>query len=226
MDALVFDFDGVVIDSEPVHLRCFQQILAGEGIALADRDYWEKYLGFDDHDCFAAAAAAAGRKLAEPRIAELTAAKSRLIRRAFAEDVQPLPGAVELIRSAADAGVPVAVCSGALRDEIALAARTVGVADCFGAVVAAEDVRRGKPDPEGYALALRRLGEATGTAVRAARSLAVEDSPAGIDAARAAGMNALAVTNSYPADRLARAGRVVACLADVTLADLEALAGS
>ena len=223
IDALIFDFDGIVVDSEPIHLAGFQRVMKGVGVRLTREDYYGKYLGYDDHDCFRIAAADAGVDLAEPRIAELIAAKTEYVRRAFAESIQPLPGAAELIRAAADAGVLVAVCSGALRGEIDLAARTVGVLDCFRAIVAAEDVRRGKPDPEGYLLALDRLSVAAGRTLDAGCCVVVEDAPAGIDASRAAGMKTLAVTNSYPAGRLAAADRVVDSLMDVALADLDEL---
>lgn len=221
MDALVFDFDGVVIDSEPVHLDCFQQVLASAGITLTREAYYGEYLGYDDHDCFAAAGRAAGVEFGEDRIAEMTAAKTALVKRAFAESVSPLPGALGLIRSAAAASVPVGVCSGALREEIVLASRAVGVLDCFAVVVSAEDVTRGKPDPQGYRLTLQRLARAADRPLDPPRCVVVEDSPAGIQAAREAGMCVLAVTNSYTADALAAADRVVASLGEV---DLEALA--
>ncbi|MCJ7544687.1 MAG: HAD family phosphatase [Phycisphaerae bacterium] len=222
MDALVLDFDGVVVDSEPVHLACFQRVLAEEGIVLAADDYYAKYLGYDDRDCFLAVARDQGRALRRP-LEALIAAKTALVQQALSESVQPLPGAVELIRSAKAAGVPVAVCSGALRKEIELASAAVGVLGCFTAIVSAEDVSAGKPDPQGFRLVLERLAAACGRPIRPQRCVAVEDSPAGITAARGAGMKVLAVTNSYPPQRLQDAQRVVASLADVDLAELDAL---
>ena len=226
MDALIFDFDGVIVDSEPVHLACFRQVLAGAGVDLSREDYYGKYLGDDDHDCFAAALAAAVHEADEERIADMIRAKSRLVRETYAGRVTPLPGAAELVRSAAAARVPLAICSGALREEIEQAARAVGVLDCFAVIVAARDVKRGKPDPEGYRLALDRLRAATGRALRAEAGVVVEDAPAGIDAAKGAGLKVLAVTNSYPPAALHRADRVVASLEDVSVSDLEALAKS
>jgi len=223
VDALIFDFDGVVVDSEPIHLRCFQQVLAGVGVRLTTQEYYGKYLGYDDHDCFLAVAADKGLSVSESQVAEMIAAKTDLVRRAFAEAVCPLPGAVELIRSAALAGIPVGVCSGALREEIEMASKTIGVSEYFRLIVSAQDVSRGKPDPEGYRLAIQRLSAACGRRVEACRCVAVEDSPAGIDAAVGAGMKVLAVTNSYPSDRLRQAGRVVASLTEVTVAQLEEL---
>jgi len=212
------------VDSEPVHLVCFQQVLAGAGVELNREDYYAKYLGFDDHDCFLAALRKAGQQASEERIADMIRAKSRLVRQTYARGVTPLPGAAELVRSAADAKVPLAVCSGALREEIEQAARAVGVLDCFAAIVAARDVKHGKPDPEGYRQALERLREATGRHLCAGAGVVVEDSPAGIDAAKAAGLQVLAVTNSYAAEALSRADRIVRSLVDVGLEDVEAIA--
>jgi HAD superfamily hydrolase (TIGR01509 family) len=223
MDALIFDFDGVVVDSEPIHLKCFREVLGPVGVRLTSKDYYGKYLGYDDHDCFAAVAADKGLSLGESRIAEMIAAKTALVRQAFAEAIRPLPGAVELIRSAAEAGIPVTVCSGALRDEIELAAKMVGALRHFRLIISAEDVSRGKPDPQGYRLTLRRLTTACGRRVAAGRCVAVEDSPAGIEAAAGTGMRVLAVTNSYPRSRLCQADRVVNSLSEVTIEQLEEL---
>ena len=223
MDALIFDFDGVVVDSEPIHLMGFRQVLESVGLRMTDEEYYEKYLGYDDHDCILIAGRDQGREFDESEIAELTGVKTRLVQRAFAESIQPLGGAVELIAAAAAAGLPLGVCSGALREEIELASRTVGVWEYFLRIVPAEDVDHGKPHPQGYRLALERLREATGRALRAEKTLAVEDSPAGIDAAKAAGMKVLAVATSYDAANLQQADRIVTRLTEVDLTQLRAM---
>jgi beta-phosphoglucomutase len=224
VDALIFDFDGVVVDSEPIHLAAFQRILPAVGVEMTREAYFAKYLGYDDRDAIAACARDQGVELAAHRITQLIEAKTAVVKRLFGEGLEPLPGAVELIRAATEAGTPVAVCSGALREEIELASRAVGVWECFSVVVAAEDVARGKPDPSGYALTLERLSEALGRPVEPGRCVVVEDSPAGIAAAKAVGLKVLAVTNSYPASDLAAADRVVDSLAGVELGQVEALA--
>ncbi len=223
MDAVIFDFDGVVVDSEPVHFAGFRDVLATLGLGLTIEDYYDKYLGYDDHDGLLIAARDRGAELSERQIADLTATKTALVQRAFRESIQPLPGSVALIRAIAAEGVPMAICSGALRDEIILASRTIGVLDCFQAIVAAEDVKRGKPDPEGYLVARELLAGAAGKELRPRRCIVVEDSPAGIDAAKAAGMKVLAVATSYSPNHLAKADRVVASLADITFAQLQEL---
>jgi len=223
LDALIFDFDGVVVDSEPIHLMGFRRVLAAEGVTISDDDYYGKYLGFDDHDCFQAVGCDTGKEFTEARIAEMTIAKSDIVREAFAHSIGALPGAVALIGAAAAAGVPLAICSGALRGEIELAGRTVGVLESFSVVVAAKDVQNGKPDPEGYILAAGRLEEACSRTISLNRCVVVEDSPAGIAAAKSAGMKVLAVTNSYPAEALGQADRIVDSLAEITPAALDAL---
>lgn len=223
MDALIFDFDGVVVDSEPLHLKYFAQVLAGEDIALTTEQYYSRYLGFDDHDCFAAVFADNGREVSEDQIAELTAAKSILVKKAYGESIKPLDGSVELIKSAFAAGVPLAICSGGLADEIKLASSRIGVLDCFKTIVPAGEVTRGKPDPQGYELALSRLIEITGKPLSNANCVVLEDSPAGITAGAAAGMKVLAVTSSYPADMLSQADRIVNSMTEVSIELLQGL---
>ncbi len=216
LDALIFDFDGVIVDSEPVHLACFQQVLAGSGIALSREDYYTRYLGFDDRDCFLAVAADNGTTFTARQLAKMIETKTALVQKSFAESIQPLPGSVELITKAASLGIPAAVCSGALKQEITLASQTIGVLKHFAVIVSAEDVSHGKPDPEGYRMALSKLRDRTGRPLRAEMCVVVEDAPAGVQAAKKLGMKVLAVTNSYTADMLADADRIVDSLAAVT----------
>ena len=220
---MVFDFDGVVVDSEPVHLAGFQQVLEKQGITLSREDYYANYLGCDDYACFLAVGTASGITFSNEQIAEMTAAKTLLVQEAFTKSIKALPGATELIRLAAGAGVPLAICSGALREEIRLAARTVGIWEHFATIVSAEDVAHGKPDPEGFLIAIRRLCESTGLELSPQKTVVVEDSPAGIDAAKKAGMAVLAVTTSYSRDELAAADRIVSSLAEVSLPFLKSL---
>ena len=223
MDSLVLDFDGILVDSEPVHLMGFQRVLEPLGVKLTAADYYQKYLGFDDYECLATVLRDRNVRLGSTRLSDLVAAKTAMVKQALAHSGQAMPGVLELIAAAGDADVPVAICSSALRDEIELVARAVGVLDRLTVIVAAEDVSKGKPDPAGYRLTLRRLAEAAGRQLDPARCIAVEDSPFGVDAAHRAGMKALAVTSSYRREELAAAERVVASLADVTIESLEQL---
>jgi len=224
LDALIFDFDGVIVDSEPVHLATFQAVLKLEGITMSHDDYYQKYLGFDDYDCFKAVGVDNDVVFTDTKVRQLTEAKTQLVLKEFQTSVQTLSGAVELIRQAAGGGTPMAICSGSLRQEIELAAETVGVRDCFQVIVAAEDVHRGKPDPEGYRMALLQLSRYAPSGPEPGRTVVIEDSPAGIQAAVALGIKVLGVSTSYPASELTGADRIVASLDEVTPADLDEMA--
>jgi beta-phosphoglucomutase len=221
--AVIFDFDGVLVDSEPLHLACFQEVLAPRGVTLTAEAYYGRYLGFDDAEAFRQALRDAGRDAEPAELDRMIAAKTALVQRALRRDVPALPGAAELIGALAGAGVPLAVCSAALREEIRLALETLGVWGGFAAVVAAEDVQRCKPDPQGYRLSLEHLRAATGRALPAERCCACEDSPAGVRAAKAAGLRVLAVTSSYAAADLHEADAVVNDLTETTPRDLATL---
>ena len=220
MDALIFDFDGVIVDSEPVHLATFQEVLRGEGINLSHDDYYEKYLGFDDYDCFKNVGKDYGKPFTQEKINQLTQAKTLLVLKEFQTSVTALPGAIELIKQAAQTGVPMAICSGSLRQEILAASTAIGVRDCFQIIIAAQDVQKGKPDPEGYRLAIQQLAPFAKSGPEPAKTVVIEDSPAGIESAKAIGIQVLAVSTSYPVSELSDADRIVTSLADITPADL------
>jgi beta-phosphoglucomutase len=213
--ATLFDYNGVLANDETVHLAAFQDALAPLGITLTEADYWEKYLGFDDVGAFGAILADAGQPVHSAKIAELVEAK-RPLYRARAEASLPLfPGATELIRRRAAAG-PVGIVSGALRDEIELGITALGVRDLIVSVVAAEDTRASKPDPHGYQLGIEALSKLLPASV-ATRALVIEDSLAGIEAAKAAGLPCIAVGHSYPESELYAHG------ADLVVRDLNGI---
>jgi len=220
---MIFDFDGVIVDSEPTHFAAFARVLEEHGIQLTRQDYYGKYLGCDDHDCFVAVTLDHGKPVGEEAVARMIEAKTRLIQEAMGRSIQPQPGAVELIRAAELDAIPLAICSGALRPEIELACRNLGVWECFMTVVSAQDVDRGKPDPQGFRLALEHLCRLSGRVLMAPKTVVVEDSPAGISAAKHLGMKVLAVTTSRDRGTLRQADLIVDSLADVTIAHLESL---
>lgn len=215
--AVIFDFDGVIVDSEPLHFRLFQRLLGEEGVPLTREDYDAIYLGMDDRECFTEALVRHGKTAALPKVPELIARKSALLMAEVAERPPVLPGAVELVRALAK-DLPLAICSGALRREIESMLEHAGIAPCFAGIISAEDVSHGKPNPEGFTKALALLNRTQHPAppIAAAACLAIEDSLAGIEGARAAGMRCLAVANSYPDSALRQAGAeaVVATLKD------------
>ena len=225
LQAIVFDFDGVIADSEPLHLRAFQLALADEGIELAAADYYAHYLGFDDVGMFQALAGDREIAMSDGRVADLVVRKGEKLQALLRGDGVLFPGAVDFIRAAA-AAVPVAIASGALRHEIVEIVEAAGVHDLFAAIVAAGDTPRSKPSPAPYLLAFERLRERSGRDLDPRRSVAIEDSRWGLESARGAGLRCVGVTSSYPADQLPGAELIVGGLRDLTLPALDRLVGT
>ena len=201
LQAVLFDFNGVLVDDEALHLEAFNAALAPRGVVVSQAAYDERYLGFDDRGAFDAMLRDHGAPPSETDIAALIAAKSVVYARLAERSLKVFDGAAGLVRAAA-AAVPVAIVSGALRGEIDLALRLMGLEGVVATVVAAEDVHACKPDPAGYLLALRTLAGAP----EAARCVAIEDSVAGVVSARAAGLSVVGVAHTYPEERLRAAG--------------------
>lgn len=225
--AILFDFNGVLVDDEPIHLEMFQRVLADEGISLSREEYYQRYLGLDDRGCFAAVLTETGRQPTVPRLMRLIARKAAYYQERIREGGYPLfPGAVELVREAAAAGRMLGIVSGALREEIEGALRQAGLHGVFKVVITAEDVNDGKPDPEGYLRALEALNSLPPLPERLIHPhevLAIEDSPAGLAAAADVGLVTLGVAHTYPASRLREADAVAESLRGLTLERLERL---
>jgi beta-phosphoglucomutase len=217
-EAVLFDFDGILVDSEPMHHRAFTEVLDPLGMGFTWGEYVETYMGFDDRDAFREAFRAKGIDLDDANLAKLVAAKSEAFLRGLRDGVTAYPGAVSLVEFLRAAGLPLALCSGALRSDIDPVLAQLGVARCFDVIVSADDVRRSKPDPESYALAFARLSERYVTMLTVpGKSVAVEDTPAGIRSAKGAGLRVLAVTNSYGAGELAEADWITDSLESVRI---------
>ena len=214
-EAVLFDFDGILVDTEPMHHRAFNEALDPLGMGFSWKEYVEIYMGFDDRDAFREAFRAKGIDLDDANLATLVAAKSKAFLRGLRDGVTAYPGAVPMIESLHATGRPLALCSGALRSDIDPILAQLGIARCFDVIVSADDVRRSKPDPESYALAYAGLAESHPTLLTVPdKSVAVEDTPAGIRSAKGAGLRVLAVTNSYVAGELAEADWIVESLED------------
>ena len=205
--AIVFDFDGVIANSEPLHFAAFRDVLAGEGIALTEADYYARYLGYDDVGMFQAIGAARGG-WAAAEIAGLVARKAVRLEELERHVSVLFPGAADAIRRAA-AAVPIAIASGALGVEIRRVLERERLAGCFTAIVSAEDTPVSKPAPDPYLRAVALLSEARGEAIAASECVAIEDSRWGLESARSAGLRTVAVTSSYPQEALAAAADLV-----------------
>lgn len=220
-DAVLFDFDGVLVDSEPLHFRSLRDSLAPEGIALSQADYLALYLAYDDREAVRLALEGHGQVPDRERVEALARRKADLFD-AQLEAVPVFPGARELVAALQQAGLPLAIASGALRAEIEAILAAAGLRSAFAAVVGADDVACTKPHPEPYLEAARRL-RARLPDLEPRHCLAIEDSPPGILSARGAGMTVVGVAHSYPAAKLCGvAHRVVGSLGEL---DLETLRG-
>ncbi len=222
--AVIFDFNGIIVDDEPIHFELFQQVLEEEGIRLTEQDYYARYLGFDDRGAFSAAFREHGRRINEQEIARLIERKARYYQEMIQNKMRVFPGVKTLV-STLSKRLPLAIASGALRDEIETILTTVSLRDYFRAIVSAEDVKEGKPEPEIFLKALAELNGDTPDVpkIAAAECLVIEDSKEGIRGARRAGMKCLAVANSHPPEQLAEATAVVKSLEEVELSFLEKL---
>ena len=216
--AVVFDFDGVLADTEDLHWAAFQEVARERGLTLSRDDYFHRFLGLPDHDCIAAFCADGGAPLSTAELDRLVARK----RRHFAElsqDMGLYPG-VDVTLRRLYAHFALAIASGAARDEIEAVLERAGVQSLFGAVVAAEDVAAGKPSPDPFLRALGDLNRRRPRPFASRECVVVEDSPAGVAAARAAGMQCIAVTTSHDRAAFAAADAVIEGVAHLRAEDL------
>lgn len=196
MRAVIFDFDGVIVDSEPVHEEGLRLAAATVGMAVTHERYLAEYVGYDDRDCFVAVARDHGRELTEEECEALAQRKAALVAKMLDEGRAPAyPGAVELVK-AAGAEYPIAICSGALLSEIEACVKRLGIRELFRTIVSAEMVEKSKPDPACYLLTAERLG------VAPAECVVIEDTPTGATAAKRAGMKVMGVGHTVGVEKL------------------------
>jgi beta-phosphoglucomutase-like phosphatase (HAD superfamily) len=224
LQAIILDFDGVIADTERLHLRAFQDVLGRRGIRLCAEDYYARYLGLDDVSVFRALARQRDSASADAVVAQMLREKAGRYAELIADSEVLFDGVIERVR-AWSAEVPLAVASGSLRSEIEGILGRHDLLRCFTTVVSAEDVPRGKPAPDPYVTAVLRLRAAAPTrSIESRHVVAIEDSLPGVDAARAAGLRTVAVTTNQPADTFMSADLVVASIAALDLPTLARLA--
>jgi HAD superfamily hydrolase (TIGR01509 family) len=205
--AVVFDFDGVIANSEPLHYRAYRDVLAERGIALTESAYYENYLGYDDVGAFRAIANDTAVALCEEDIAELVRRKAVRLEALEKDGSVLFPGARDAIARMA-ARWPLAIASGALKAEILRVLEHERLAHLVPIVVSAEDTLESKPDPAPYLRAVAMLG-ADVDALRPDECVAIEDSRWGLVSARRAGLRTVGITHTYPASELAEAADAV-----------------
>jgi HAD superfamily hydrolase (TIGR01509 family) len=204
--AAIFDFDGVLVNSEPLHFRSLQEALRSVGIRIDEGEYFATYLAYDDRQAIRLALERYDLPADPASVEELAGRKAEIFEGLLAT-ISFFPGVPDLLESL-HSEVPLGIASGALHAEIEAILEARGVRDLFEAVVGADDVRNTKPHPEPYLEAMGRL-ERRAQGLRPEDCLVFEDSMPGVAAALAAGMKVVAVANSYPATKLSAAHRVV-----------------
>jgi HAD superfamily hydrolase (TIGR01509 family) len=217
--AIIFDFDGILVDSEPLIMKLVQEMAAQEGWTISEEEYYRDYLALDDRAIIEHIYSTQGRPLSAARRDELLAWKVRAYEKIIHDGLPPLPGAAEFVLSAAR-HFPLAIASGSLRAEIEHLLQKLGLREKFAVMATADDCERSKPDPEIYLKALTRLQELPRLhepLLAAGECLAIEDAPLGVVAAQAAGMRCLALAHSRPRAELQHADWVAHQFADVDL---------
>lgn len=213
--AVVFDFDGVIANSEPLHFAAYRDVLAAEDVTLTESDYYERYLGFDDERAFEAIASDRGRVWDKTAITRLTERKAAILEQMEQGRSILFPGAREAIERLA--GVcALAIASGALRSEIERVLEREHLARHFQTIVSGDDGIASKPSPDPYLRVVERLARETGRPLAASECVAVEDSPWGIESAHGAGLRTVAISHTYSVNALGTADGVIAHLDQLT----------
>lgn len=220
--AVVFDMDGVLLNSEPLHLRAYQAVLGGRRVRLTAAEYADQYLGFDDPVIFRRLSDDRGLSWTAGDIDELVRNKIDFYRRELERQPQLFPGAAACVARFA-AEVPLAIASGALHEEIELVLALTGLRRHFVALVGSDDTPRSKPAPDPYAEAVARLSAVVGHSLHLGYVVGIEDSLHGVESIRSAGLRAVAVTNTYASRDLTRADLIVETLDGLSLDALRTL---
>jgi beta-phosphoglucomutase len=212
IEAVIFDFDGIIADTEDLHYESYQAVLAPRGLGFSYDEYADRYMAFDSLDCFRQRIRdlhhAADEQDLQNWLVEKNDAYATII---ATREIHPLPGALDAMAHAASNG-PVAICTGAVLNDIAPLLNRFDIRNLLTAIVTADDVTVSKPDPESYRLACSRLGKDP------AVCLAIEDTPGGLRSAKGAGCRTLGVTTTHTAAQLSPvADHVIATLVGWTL---------
>lgn len=225
--AIIFDFDGVIVDSEPLIMKLTQQMAALEGWRLTPEEYYRDYLALDDRGIVEHLYRSHGLPVDPARRAELVQWKAEAYQEAILNGLPAMPGAVDFVMRCSSR-YPLAIASGSLRVEVETLLRKLKLREKFQVLATAEDCERSKPDPTIYFIALRRLQALEvflAQPLQTSECLAIEDAPAGVIAAHAAGMKCLAVTHSTSARELSHADWVFQSFAEVNVESLQKACG-
>lgn len=214
--AVIWDMDGIIIDSAPYHLKAWQEVFSKRGLNFTGDDFHSSFGMRND----TIIGGFLGEGAPDEEIAAIGREKEASFRLKIRQNPRPLSGVVALMAALAERDLKMAIASSAPRENIELVINTLGIARHFLVIISEKDVTRGKPEPDGYLLAAKRLG------VKPENCLVIEDAIVGVTAARRAGMHCLAVTNSHPRDSLSDADLVVDSLEEISAGDIARLLDS
>jgi beta-phosphoglucomutase len=202
LKAVIFDFDGVICDSEMLHYRALNTVFNRYGVDVPKEVHWDKYLGLSDRENIEAVSRDYHMGLDSAAVKRLMEEKKEVFEALAKAEPLLIDGVSTFVQRLIEHGVRRAICSGAIRSDIDLMLSGSGLADAFEVIVTADDVTYGKPNPEGYLLALEKLNKTGDSPIKPAECVVVEDSHWGLEAAIAAGMHPIAVTNTYSREEL------------------------
>ena len=211
--AIIWDMDGVIADTARYHFQAWQEVFSQRGATYTEADFKRNFGKRND----TIIGNTLGSGVSPSEIEAIAARKEASFRRRARSNIKPLPGALELIRSLKEHGFSQALGSSAPLENIKLVIQELGIAGSFKAIVSGREVSEGKPNPQVFLLAAKKLG------VKPQDCVVIEDSIAGVMAAKRGGMHCLAVTNTHSSAKLARADLIVATLEKVKIDDLERL---
>lgn len=214
--ALVFDFDGIITDTEPVHMEAWQGVLEPMGITIDEDEFRAQYVGLNDRDFLDSVGKNHGHHFSDADKSSLIEQKSMSTIEMLKRSIPLMPGVREFVEGVR-ANHLMAICSGANRPEIEFILKHLKWTGYFDPIVASDSVKRGKPDPEGYIRAYEGIVERGDSPIMSDEVVAIEDSPKGITAAKAAGLRCIAVRNTFGSGDLGRADWIVDSLDDVDL---------
>jgi beta-phosphoglucomutase len=205
IEAILWDLDGVIVDSGEWHYQAYVQVLGKRGVELDRERYYGSLFGRRNWDILRDVLG----NLPDAEIHAVAEDKERTFRELVRGHIEPLPGAKELLRRAHEAGLKQSIVSSTPRENIELIVQSLGVREWLDAIVGEEDSDRGKPDPQPFTTAADRLGVAYELCV------VIEDAPEGIEAGKRGGMRTIGVATTRPAERLMESG------ADLVVSSLE-----
>lgn len=219
-DAVIFDFDGVLYDSEPVHLQACNLLFKSYGISIDQAIYFKQYVGLSDKEIFPLVLATKDYAMTAKEIDQLVKMKVDIYKQLINQNavLHSRQAITTVLEQLSKSKKKIAICSGATREEIitVLGKLESGkIQSYFELIVSIEDVDQGKPSPKGYQLASQRLQ------VKPEACLVIEDSVNGIRAAKSAGMYAVGITGTHEADILKEADRVIHQLTELFNANNE-----